>query len=221
MDDSDDRQNRFLEGEKDLAEVDAEIGQLMQQVDFLKVDKKQLEDERKETAKNKAKIELDVKSLSDGQSAAQRAKTQYTSEFERLQNSIKEREDELAEVTPNYSERQQREGITKAELDNAEATRQRLYAKQGRNARFRNKRERDEWLREEINGSYPQLAKIKAVRVQTTEDITQIEKDVANLELESVSLREQLDNRGDSNEAMQKQVEAAKSEKERLMDERK
>jgi len=220
-DDTDDRQARFIQGEKDLAEINAEISELKQQVDFLRVDKKQLEDERKETAKSKAKIELEVKSLSDGQSAAQQAKAQYSSELQTLQESIKEHEQELAEMAPEYSKRQQEEAATKSELDNAESTRQRLYAKQGRNARFRNTRERDEWLRKEIDDSYPQLTKIKAVRVQTTEDIAQIEQDIASLEDEIASLREQLEGRSDSNEAMQKQVEAAKAAREKLMDERK
>ena len=221
VDDSDDRQARFVQGEKDLTEVNAEISELKQQVEFLKVDKKQLEDERRETAKNKAKIELEVKALSDGQSAAQQSKAQYAAELETVHNSIGAHETELAEIAPNYKKSQEQEAASKSELDSAENTRQRLYAKQGRNARFRNKRERDDWLREEINGSYPQLAKIKAVRVQTTEDIAQLEESLADIERDIASLREQLDSRGSSTEAIQQQVDAAKAEREKLMDERK
>ena len=221
VDDTDDYQERFLQGEKELADINAEIGELKQQVEFLKVDKKQLDDERRETAKNKAKVELEVKSLSDGQSAAQQAKAQHTSELEALKTAIKVHEDELAEITPEYKSRQQQELATKSELDNAEGIRQRLYSKQGRNARFRNKRERDDWLREEIDGSYPQLAKIKAVRVQTTEDIAELEKEIANVENELTALREQLDNRGDSTETWQNQIGTAKAERDKLMDERK
>ena len=221
VDDTDDRQARFIQGEKDLAEINSEISKLKQQVDFLRVDKKQLDDERRNTAKSKAKIELEVKSLNDTQSAAEQARAQYASELKALQDAIKDHENELAEIAPGYTSRQQEEAATKTELDNAESTRQRLYAKQGRNARFRNKRERDEWLRKEIDDSYPQLTKIKAVRVQTTEDIAQIEKDITSLEKEIDSLREQLEGRGDSNEAIQKQIEQAKAERDKLMDERK
>lgn len=221
VEDTDDRQARFVQGEQDLGEVNAEISELKQQVEFLKVDKKQLEDERRETAKHKAKIELDVKALSDGQSAAQQSKARYKSELETVQSSIEEHETELAKIAPDYEKSQEQEATSKSELDSAESTRQRLYAKQGRNARFRNKRERDDWLREEINGSYPQLAKIKAVRVQTSEDIAQLEKDLASLEGDIASLREQLDSRGSSSETMQQQVDAAKAEREKLIDERK
>jgi structural maintenance of chromosome 3 (chondroitin sulfate proteoglycan 6) len=221
VDDTDDSSERFIQGEKDLAELNAQISQLRQQVELLKVDKRQLEDERKEKAKAKAKIELEVKSLSDGQSAAQQAKSHYESEMAKVQTSIQSHEEELEEITPEYSAKLQQEVATKSELDNAEGTRQRLYAKQGRNAQFRNKKERDDWLRKAINDSYPDLAKVKAVRVQTVEDITQLEADIASTEAEITQLREQLDRRGDSNDAMLKQVQEAKALRDRLMDERK
>lgn len=221
VDGTDDSQERFVQGEKDLAEINAEISELKQQVEFLKVDKKQLEDERRESARAKAKVELDVKSLSEGQSAAQQAKADYESELESVQFSINERETELAEVTPQYVAKLQEEGTTKSELDSAEGIRQRLYAKQGRNARFKNKRERDEWLRNEINSSYSQFAKVKAVRMQTTEDIAELEGEIASTDTEMNVLREQLDGRGTSTDAMQKGVQEIKAARDELMDERK
>jgi len=221
VDDTDDSSERFIQGEKDLAEISAQISQLKQQVELLKVDKRQLEDERKEKAKAKAKIELEVKSLSDGQSAAQQAESHYESEMAKVQTSIQGHEEDLEKITPEYSAKMQQEAATKSELDNAEGTRQRLYAKQGRNAQFRNKRERDDWLRKAINDSYPDLAKVKAVRVQTVEDIAQLETDITTAEAEIAELREQLDGRGDSNDAMLKQVQEAKTLRDRLMDERK
>lgn len=221
VDGTDDSQERFVQGEKELAEINAEINELKQQVEFLKVDKKQLEDERRERARARAKIELEVKDLSDGQSATQQAQAEYQSELDSVQSSIKAREDELAKITPQYEAKMAEEGATKSELDSAEGIRQRLYAKQGRNARFRNKRERDDWLRDEINNSYSQLAKVKAVRMQTTEDATELGKDITSTESEINSLREQLDGRGTSNDLMQKEVQDAKTARDSLMDERK
>ena len=221
MDNTEDSQERFVQSEKDLAEIDRQISELKQQVEFLKVDKRQLEEERKETAKAKAKIELEVKSLSDGQSAAQQAKAQYESELNKVQASIREHEEELAEIMPEYDAKMEQEAAMRSELDSAEGTRQRLYAKQNRNARFRNKRERDDWLRETIDSIYPDLAKVKAARVQTAEDIVELEKDITKMEADITELRERLDSRGSSNEAMERQVQEAKSVRDKLMDERK
>lgn len=221
VDGTDDSQERFVQGEKDLAEIEAEISELKQQVEFLKVDKKQLEDERRESARARAKLELEVKGLSDGQAAAEQAKANFQLELSSVQSSIKAREDELAQITPLYEAKMQEEGAIKSELDSAEGTRQRLYAKQGRNARFRNKRERDDWLRNEVSNSYSQLAKVKAVRMQTTEDVAGLEKEIASEESGIDGLREQLDSRGTSNDAVQKEVQEAKVTRDRLMDERK
>ena len=221
VEDTDDSSERFVQGEKDLAEVDAQISELKQQVEFLKVDKRQLEVEWKEKAKSKAQLELEVKSSTDGQSAAQQARVRYESELVKVQTSIREHEEGLAEITPTYLSSMQEEASSKSELDTAEGTRQRLYAKQGRNARFRNKRERDDWLRNAINNSYSDLAKVKAVRVQTSEDIAELEADIVSTEGEITGLQEQLDGRGGSNEAMQKEIQEAKALRDKLMDERK
>ena len=221
LDGTDDNQERFIQGEKDLADVDAEISDLKQQLEFLKVDKRQLDDERKDSAKAKAKVELEVKSLSEGQSQAQQAKAQYESELATVQDSIQQHERELAEVIPQYEENLEQESAIKSNLDSAEGTRQRLYAKQGRNARFQSKRERDDFLQNEINSNQHQVGKIKAVRVQTSEDIAELEAEIASISNEIQRLREQLEGRGSSSEAMQKEIMDAKTQRDQLMDERK
>ena len=221
VDDNDDNRDRFIQGEKDLAEIESEISELRQQVKFLMVDKKQLEIERRDTARAKAKIELDVKGWNDNQMAARESSNRYQKELQSVRDSIKQREQELEKITPDFTKRQEEENSIKAELDNAEAIRQRLYAKQGRNSRFRNKRERDDWLRKEIDESYPQLAKIKAVRMQTNEEIAGLEAEISLLEKSIVSLRASFDQRGKTNDTMMEQVNAAKAERDKLMDERK
>lgn len=221
VDDTDENTERFIQGEKEITEINAQTSELKQQVEFFKVDKRQLEDERREKAKVRAKIELEVKSLSDGQSTAQQARAHLKSELDKVQASIREHEEELAEATPQYLERLQQEEAIRTELNSAEDARSGLYAKQGRNSRFRNKRERDDWLREAINSSYNDLSKVKAVRVQTAEDIAELETDIANTEAEISELREQLNSRGDNIEAIQKDIQEGKALRDRLMDERK
>ena len=221
VEDTEENQERRLQVDRDLVEIEAEISEAKQQIDFLKVDKKQFEAERRDTARAKAKIELDVKGLSDNQKAAQETKARHQHELKSIKSSIQEREQELDKVTPGYTAKQQEEATVKSELENADTTRQRLYAKQGRNARFRSKRERDDWLRKEIDESYPQLAKIKAVRMQTAEEITELEKEIAGAEESIATLRQQLEQMGSSNDTMQNQVNAAQTERDQLMDERK
>jgi len=221
VDDTDDSRERFINGEREIAEVEAEINELKQQLDFLKVDKSQLEDERKEKAKIRAKVELEVKGLSDGQSAVQQARARYEQELQSVQDSIRSREEDLSQLMPEYNAKREQEVAIKAQLEHAEAVRQRLYAKQGRNAQFRSKRERDDWLRKEIDDSYESLAKIKAVRMQTAEEVAELEKESKRLEADVDDLRRKFDSRGDSKQDMDRQVEAARVERDRLMDQRK
>ena len=220
LEDNDDSSERFVQGEKDLADINSQINDLKQQVELLRIDKTQREGERKEAAKARAKAELEVKNLTEGQTAAQQARAEYESDLKELQANIKQHEDQLAKITPQYASQVEDETAAKAEVDTAEATRRRLYEKQGRNARFKNKKERDDWLREQVDGIYKQISKLKAVRVQTNEDIAEMEQDIETNEAEIEQIREQLEGRGQNDEAISKQIEEGKAKKDRLQDER-
>ncbi|RLM01896.1 hypothetical protein CFD26_106501 [Aspergillus turcosus] len=56
---------------------------------------------------------------------------------------------------------------------------------------------------------------------QTQEDIKELENDIALLEPETERLRQQIDGRGDTVHSVEQQVQAAKDERDRLMDQRK
>lgn len=221
IDETDENSERFIEGEKELSQVDAEINELNQQLEFLKLDKKQMEDERKEAAREGAKLELEVKGLSDRQSAAQQARQRNEGQLEEVQGAIQLREEELVQVIPQYTIIKEQEGALKSQLADAESSRQRLYAKQGRNAQFKTKAERDVWLRREIDEVNVALATRKAVTMQTTEEITVIEKEIGTLHTEVADRRARLDNRGETTESMAASAQTARAERDKLQDERK
>ena len=200
----------FLQGEKDMAQVNVEISRLKQQMDLLTVDKQQLEDERRETAKLRAQTELQMKNLTDGQSAAQQARSQHDAELKRVHSAISEREKELNDLLPRYTDQRQQELDLKSKLGEIETARQRLYSKQGRNARFRNKKERDEWLREQISDAFTSLSKVKAVKMQTTEEIAQLERDIASAEPTVEDIQNQLAGRGGAVSDLDQRVHAEK-----------
>lgn len=221
VEDTDANRNRFLQGETDIAQVEAQISEHNQQIELLKVEKSQLEDDRRETSRTLAQAELRGKSLADGQSAAQQAKSRREEGLKAIQTAISERETELNALLPDFDARRQEEDSAKAKLDESETARQRLYAKQGRNSKFRNKAERDKWLQREIQESYTSLSTVKAVRMQSEEDITALENDISLLEPEIEKLRKQVDGRGDAMHSIEQEVQSAKDERDRLMDQRK
>ncbi|GIJ89058.1 structural maintenance of chromosomes protein 3 [Aspergillus pseudoviridinutans] len=221
VEDTDLNRDRFIEGEKGMAQIDAEIAECKQQIEFLKVDKTQLEDERREVSKALAQVELRAKSLSENQATAQVLKTRHDEDLKTVETAIKEREAELEELIPRFNAVRDQEDNIKAQLNEAETTRQRLYAKQGRNSRFRNKSERDKWLQAEIKENHTSISTVQTVMAQTQEDIKELENDIALLEPETERLRQQIDGRGDTVHSVEQQVQAAKDERDRLMDQRK
>lgn len=221
VEDTDTNREHFIQGEKEMAQIDAEIAECKQQIEFLKVDKAQLEDERRETSRALAQVELQAKALADGQSAAQQSKARHDTDLKSVKEAIQKRESELQELIPRFNAAKEQEDKVKVQLDEAETVRQRLYAKQGRNSRFRNKSERDKWLQKEIQETRNSITSVKAVRAQTSEDIKELENSIALLEPEIESLRKQIDGRGDAMQSIEQEVQAAKDERDRLMDQRK
>ncbi|KAK3060403.1 hypothetical protein LTS18_008610, partial [Coniosporium uncinatum] len=221
VDETDDNRDRFIQGEQDMAELDSQVNELKQQIEFLKLDREQLDDERKDTVRDKAKTELDVKSLSDGQSAARDARTRHDTELRVVQNQIQQREQELAQLLPEYNSKREEEANIRNQLQQAEGTRSRLYAKQGRTSQFQNKRQRDDWLRKEIDDVNVALATRKAVAMQTAEEIEELQTDITRIEQEIAELRSRIENRGDDMQNISTEVERAKEDRDRLMDQRK
>ncbi|KAE8375764.1 RecF/RecN/SMC [Aspergillus bertholletiae] len=221
VEDTDLNRDRFIQGEKEMAQIDAEIAECKQQIEFLKVDKAQLEDERREASKALAQVELQAKSLTDNQATAQAQKSRHDEELKSVQAAIQERETELEQLISSFNSAKDQEDAVKAQLNEAETARQRLYAKQSRNSRFRNKSERDRWLQAEIKDNYTSISTVQGVIAQTQEDIKELENDIALLEPETERLRKQIDGRGDTIQSVEQQVQAAKDERDRLMDQRK
>jgi structural maintenance of chromosome 3 (chondroitin sulfate proteoglycan 6) len=221
VEDADNNRDQFIEGEKAMAQIDAEVAECRQQIEFLKVDKSQLEDERREASKALAQIELQAKSLSDNQVAAQALKSRHDADLNSVKQAIDERESELNSILPTFNQHKNEEDALKTSLTEAETSRQRLYAKQGRNSRFKNKSERDKWLQMEIRESNRSIGNVQNVVTQTQEDIKDLETEIGQLEPETVRLRQQIDGRGDNMQDMDQQVQSAKDERDRLMDQRK
>ncbi|OQE47195.1 hypothetical protein PENCOP_c001G00488 [Penicillium coprophilum] len=221
VEDADNNRDQFVEGEKAMAQIEAEIAECRQQIEFLKVDKVQLEDERREASKILAQTELQAKSLSDNQVAAQALKSRYDSDLSSVQTAIRDREIEHREILPRFNALKDQEDTVKSQLTDAETSRQRLYAKQGRNSRFKNKSERDKWLNMEIRESHTSISTVQGVISQTKEDIQELEGEITALEPETERLRQQIDGRGDTIHSVDQQVQDAKDERDRLMDQRK
>ncbi|RDL37443.1 Structural maintenance of chromosomes protein [Venustampulla echinocandica] len=218
---TDENREAFMEGERAISEVDDEIKQVNRQMELLKLERRQLEEDRRETSKAQAKIELDVKTFTAGLSATEQARAQQQQDLKAVKQDIAAKEAELGQILPEYTKRKAKETEVKQNLDIAEATQNRLYNKQGRSSQFKNKAERDKWLRGEIEQLNTALGEQKANRINADEEVKASQLRIQNLEEGIAGLRERLDGWGGSRQALSQEITTAKDALEKLTDQRK
>ncbi|KAK6606289.1 Chromosome segregation protein sudA [Botrytis cinerea] len=219
--DGDENRDAFMEGEKAIAQLDTQIKQLTRQMELLRVDRRQLEEDRRDTAKARAKIELDVKTLTANQSSTEQSRVRHQQELNSVKEEIASKEAELAQLLPDFTSRKASEAEVKRNLDEAEAGRNRLYAKQARSNQFRTKAERDQFLRKEIEELNSTIGSQKANRIDGDEEVNNVQSEIRNLETEISGLQERLDGWSGNRIALAEEVSTAKESLEKLQDERK
>ena len=221
VEETDANRERFQQGEDEKTQLEARIDEIKRRIELLQLDKKQYDDERRDAAKQKAQLEVEVREISDRQSTTQNDRAAYEKELQRVQSSIQEKEASLKKVMPQYDQTRDEEKSIKTQLTDTEGKRQRLYAKQGRTAKFKSKPERDNWLNKEIKENNMALATRKAVRTQTIEDIQALEKDIQAATSNIAEIRTSIENRGNNMENLYQGVRQAKEARENLIDQRK
>ena len=219
--DTEESSQRFIEGEQEMDTIEKSIGEEKNELGFLKIDRQQFEEERRTRTRNKAQLELEVKNLTEGQSGANQRRNQIQQELSAVQGSINQREAELAQVVPRYNRARDEEAAVKAQLDDAEVSRRHLYDKQGRNAQFRSKKERDQWLGQKIDDINMTLAANKATAMQTTEETTELRSEISELGKAASDLQARLDNHNTETQSADNDVQHAKDQYTQLDDHRK
>ncbi|WQF76165.1 Putative structural maintenance of chromosomes protein [Colletotrichum destructivum] len=221
LDNTDSIRTELKDAEKMLTKLESEIHKLTKEMDLLKVERRQLEEDRRETAKSKAKAELKVKTLSDGQSAAVQTQQQHEADLAATIEEISTKKAELNNVIPEYTRRKQQEVDKKQQLDTAEAARNRLFTKQSRGSQFKNKAERDKYLRAEIEDLHSRLMSHKANKMDADEDVAGTENSIKQLESAVASLRQQLQNSGGARNDLVEEASKARETLDKLDDEKK
>lgn len=128
---------------KKAKETKKELGSLKEERDVLN-------NEYQHLIKEKAKLDLTIKDLTEEVMGDNKSKERAEKELERLEHSIKEKEAELEKVKPQYEAMKQKEDECSRELSLKEQKRKELYAKQGRGSQFTSKDERDRWIQNEL-----------------------------------------------------------------------
>jgi structural maintenance of chromosome 3 (chondroitin sulfate proteoglycan 6) len=211
----------FRTTESDIAQIDSDITKLQDELAGLGEDRVQYEGDRKSATLERAKIELELKGLQDGQSGAEKAKRARDEQIKTTQRQISDREAELKKILPQYTAKQEEEAAVADQLRESEAHRKRLEEKQGRTAFYSNKRQRDDALRADIEETNGISSRKKAVLMSTNEEIKVLQDDIKRLEDEIKDLRSAIEGEGDASVDLAARVEQAKDAHKALDDEQK
>ncbi|RGP69312.1 structural maintenance-chromosome 3 chondroitin sulfate proteoglycan 6 [Fusarium sporotrichioides] len=221
IDSSDTNRAEFSEGEKAISRLDSEVHKLQREMELLQIDRRQLEEDRRDSAKTMAKAEMKTKNLKEGQSAQEQARAQHAADLESVQNEIESKEQQLSTILPAYNEKKQEEDNVRRQLDHAESTRNRLFAKQSRGSQFRNKSERDAWLKKEIQELELNISTQKANKIDADEEVQRVHESIAQAEQEVAELRNRLVNFSAERGALEEEATKAGDVIDKLNDERK
>ncbi|GAO50930.1 chromosome scaffold protein [Saitoella complicata NRRL Y-17804] len=218
---NEDRREIFIEREQRIQELEGEIAGVRQRLNALSVEKEQLDEEKREAVRKRAQLEIAVNELQEGREGADERREQHAQELSEIEAEIETAEAELSDLLPQYSEAKGAETEAKSRLDEVDGELQRLYAKQGRNAQFSNKRERDQWLNTEIQEVQSTLARRTEQEQTLASDVDDLRRQCDEVAASIKSLRQQLDGRKDNMAKLRKDVEEAKNVRAELDDRRK
>ncbi|RUS33289.1 hypothetical protein BC938DRAFT_472207 [Jimgerdemannia flammicorona] len=250
VDGSNQRRQEFINRERVINEMEDQMRDLEQRMGLLAMEKEQLLEDREEQVKARAQIELIIKDLEESQAQSGMGRVsgrdrdeceergrkrvigglgrwlhedfkRYLAELETIEADIAAKEKELEQVVPQYETELAQESELNEQLADSEQQRQSLYAKQGRNAQFRTRQQRDDWLNKEI-GEIKKTVDAQSKQVKELEkEKTTLSARLGQIAEELQATREQLGNRKSSLDEMEGESNQLKEKKEELMDKRK
>ncbi|XP_077294987.1 structural maintenance of chromosomes 3 [Arctopsyche grandis] len=157
-------QDGVRDSSRRLKDARKEVVAAREQRDLLSLEHQQL-------LREKTKLDLTIKDLTDDVDGDNKSKERAELELEKLRCTIAEKEKELEALKPKYDEMKKREEECTRTLALNEQKRQELYAKQGRGTQFTSKQDRDKWIENELKSLNKQLKDKKDHEVKLRDDL--------------------------------------------------
>ncbi|CAH1398175.1 unnamed protein product [Nezara viridula] len=161
-----------LKAAQDSAKVAArKLKETKKEVQVAKEERETLSIEQQQLLKDKTKLELTIKDLTDEVQGDDKSKHRAEQELVKLNETIAQREAELEELKPRYEAQKKREEECTRELALKEQKRKELYAKQGRGNQFTSRGDRDQWIEKELKSLVKQIKDKTEHKERLAEDL--------------------------------------------------
>ncbi|KAG4304555.1 hypothetical protein PORY_001948, partial [Pneumocystis oryctolagi] len=218
---NDDKCDVFIEREQQIQEIDQDIVEIKQQLHLLNIDKSRMEEEKHLKIKEKAQLEFVMQSFLKSNDQFKNSKNVYQKKLENLEGEIKKKEALLESLLLEFKKVKDEEMHIKNQLENAQNKQNLLYAKKTRNSQFKNKNERDEWLRQEISNLKKNIKKRNQSKIELEKEIETFNEDIKNIAERVDSMRKEIENRSQILDNLAVEHSSAKIARDELMDQRK
>ncbi|KAK7204285.1 putative chromosome segregation protein SudA [Myxozyma melibiosi] len=216
-----DRMALFAQRDQAIQNLENEISALKQKMTLVTSDYAQLEEERTDLMRTQAQLELELKDARDNEEDSARATAKRQADLESVLAQITTKEARLEELTPSFEAARQQETEVKRQLSQATEAQQRLYAKQGRNAQFSTKADRDKWLRKEIDDIKSTISQRESIRDGLQTQLEELTTQLENARSAINEARATLESSQGRLDDIQAQQTEQKRQRDALLDERK
>lgn len=218
---NDDRRDTFIQREQQILQRDSEIAALRKEVDLLILEKSQLEKARREYHKVQTRADMLI-SNHEQEVGDQSAKAeQTTKELSTVERLIEQHENTLQTLVPQLEEQMENEKTAKLELETLETQAAHLYSKQGRNARFSNKSERNKYIDLDIKELQTTLAQRALHLSQSEAEVKEMQEAIVKTQHEVEEIRAQIEGRKITLDELTSTINEAKVKRDSLTDQKK
>jgi len=214
-------QQEVQEATAKIEDTNHQIKEAVDKCSICKLEKQQLDEERQEFIQQKTKLELEIKDLQEAIKEDNNAKETDKKQMSKLEEKIKTKEEALSKITPDYNEKKSSEGDISARLKACEQRRTDLYSKQGRQSQFKNKDERDSWIKKELSSIKANIAqKEKQIR-RYKDEVSETKQRCVQIDAEIAERNENLEGRKGQMEKTHKDSSELKRKRDELLQARK
>ncbi|KAK4336958.1 hypothetical protein RND71_043408 [Anisodus tanguticus] len=202
---------------KDLSK---NLREIKTKVQTNKEDKDALQNDHSNFLKEKTRLELRLRDLTDEVEGDANSKHRAENELASLISRIAEKQNELNIIYPEYEEMKKIEEECTRQLSLKEQKRSELYAKQGRGNQFTSKAERDNWIQSELRILKKNIHEKKAQIERFKDDLKNDSKRKQDLENRIEELTKEIENNRISIDNQNKLYYDMKKKKDSLQNER-
>eukprot|EP00958_Prasinococcus_capsulatus_P027003 scaffold5150_cov376-Prasinococcus_capsulatus_cf.AAC.13 len=202
-----------------LTDAEKDVKAAQQKLD--KFQKGKIREDLDEVVKSKTKLELDIQDLRQSLTAEEKISADTTAALRLLQDEIAGHTTVLSNLRAQLSQESDLERQMQLQISDKKHRLDMLYQKQGRSSQFSSKKERDDWLKQEISELESNLEKqVEALHNHEQEEAA-LTKRIAEADSNIKKMSEDVGELQATIEKCSTMAKSAKHERDALMNERK